>query len=494
MALLVDNINERQTIEAFEQVLKAIEDAYLNNKNLNHKREKCLQALRKHMQMEGDVVYTTIPRDIMNDVQQELEDRGLAHVILPGQNGEGGLLIGKKEDRELLEEIELKYKQMSTNYVKELTASNILDNYIVSKDKSELNKKVDVLEIKDPNMAMIAEKRLHGASIVFAKMKGEDGSTKFLLARNTKYNDKGKDLNTFELYHAFEQAKAEIYIDGKRTLFDVKKDQHQWDKDQLNNFANAYLDNKQKNYVLVGENTNKYLEYDANEKEIFLYERDSKDPSGWSKTKAIKIAENATAEEVSVVLSKYAEDMHGAFCKKLDGDFKVPFDDFKNRKKSLNELFLASKNKPARPINENTEYLTEDIKDMLDKVNRKASEETYAHFLGRTATAEEKYKFKKTTIKEILKNKDLEVIKDFLKVNDGYNRRKIYMDIVTHYNNESERENPLECVISKDTVKNLKIELANQMQREYSKNKEKSEEKGENKEKSEEKEEQGERE
>lgn len=466
----LESVDEQRYFRLVESVFKSVEEAYLKNDE-NRKRIQLMKEFTRYMKLGGKVSYSIIKPEFANKIMEALEDKNMPYQAVPDNSGNMLFLVRDKDAQEMLE-LQKTYMLTSTDYAKELTIQKVLDLH-----RRHDFKNADVIKIQDPGMALIAQQKLYKAGVTFAKMEDKDGSATLVASPFSLYSKKGEDLNNFELLYAFEQSKGDKMFEGTDML-SLRIRQAQFDEEQLTSFAEKIKNNDDCVLAPAYGKVNAYIEH--NILGTFLYEREGESDT-W-KSSEIRLNPSASVEDIKVALSA-AED-------KIDDAVPLRPSEFNRNNNPMNVKDLEMGQDPetgsmkyARPVRprgkDNTfkydKVANNELKPMLEAVNREATARVEAGLKDSLVYVKEDtlYNRKKEAIKEILAEKELPAVREFLESNtfgiDALQREEWLDNITAHYSDQHEGSR-YECRM--DKVKTS--ELAKKMEKMLSAGMEKS--------------------
>ena len=451
MATPLESINEKQYMDMVQLPFKILEEIYLKDDD-NRKKAKLMNQLRDHIKVGGKVSYNTIPQQYVYAVTTALEDQNIPYITVPDAKG-NMLAVVREEDSEKLLEIQKTFMLTSTDYAKELTTQNVLDLY-----KVHGYKEVDTLSFANKEMAMVAEKKLYGAGITFAKTEDKDGVTKLILSPFSKFSVDGNDLCNFELLHAFEQSKAgNMFKEKGVDLLGLRFEQAKWDQDQMNEFVSHVKAGDSYVFAPGHGKVNAYIE--STNMGVALMERDNKIEGGWRRT-SISISPDASEREIEIALSKAAS--------KINDAIPMPVSNF-DREVQLSKKDITDKDK-LRPdggeglIKRIELASNQDLKPMLAAINAEATKKMNNLVGTEYMSQQAAYKKKKEIISDIIAKRELSEIQDFLNSNANSlsqaDRKEWLNNIEKHFVNTQEKDNPYECVMGRESRSSLSNELS----------------------------------
>lgn len=449
--------DEQQFIQSIEKLFSVVEEAYLKDDE-NHKRIMLMNKLRDHINMGGKIAYNLVPADFRDKVIQSLEDQNIPYMAAP--DGKGNVMVVVRDkDKDKLLEIQQDFEFLSTDYIKELTPQNMLMLY-----KAHGIKDVDSLTFNNREMAEVAKQKLYQAGVTFAELQKED-EVELIISPMSKFGRKGDDLAYFELYHSFEQSKADkMFAGGKMQgncteFLQTRFMQASYDKEQLTKFAQRVVNGQ--TGVLCSSKGSQNVCIECNQMGVFVLTRSETSSDGkysWKSTK-LDIGEDASVKDVEALLSKYADRVRDMTITTRDN-----FDHFKDLVLSGNEVFLQGCSK--RPKNNAVSKTAEgfcsvasyDIDPMLKAINKEATRRTLAKIGDKIVPQNTAYQMKKEAIENILHAKDLPEIQEFLNGNDKKmphaQRAEWYSNIVDHFSNTHE-DTEYSCDVIKTKFKDI---------------------------------------
>lgn len=446
----LESMDDKRYFEMIQKMFELLENAYLKNDDNKH-RTKLMEDLRKHIKLGGKIAYNVLPNQYSSQIMTALEEQKIPYANFPDANG-NMMFIVKETDSEKFLDIQKTFTQISTDYAKELTPQNVLNLY----QKHNI-KNVDTLTFNNKEMAAVAEKKLYGAGVTFAKVE-ENGTTTMILSPFSKYSSDGNDISNFELLHAFEQSKADPLIKDKADLIGLRFKQATWDAEQMTKFATHVKNGDNYVFAPLHGNVSSYIE--CSNLGVNLVEKSSSAEGGW-KTTPILISKDASVRDIEIVLSKAASNIMNAA--------PVPASKFDRDKNPTRNDLLEKNPDILRPEGQQMEAKLEkignqDIKPMLEAINAEATKYVNSLYTTEYITQETAYQKKKEFIANILNKRELPEIQKFLNSNAGgfsvKEREQWYSNIEKHFLDTQEKENQYECCVGKENVKSLTNKLA----------------------------------
>lgn len=452
--------DEQELLHFYETIVNVLEKKYLLDDE-NKKKIKLMNKLKNHISLGGQIAYNIIPAQYSNKVIEMLEDQSIPYMAAPDGSG-NFMVIVKDTDKDKLLEIQKDIEMLSTDYVKELTAQNMLSLY-----KAHGIKDVDSLNFNNKEMAEIAKQKLFQSGITFAEIEKKDGSIELIVSPMSKFSKTGEDLACFELHHAFEQSKADDMFKSNKSdvgsdFLNTRFKQGEYDRSQLDSFAQNIKQGK--NGVLCSLKGNQKFCIEKNEIGVFILEKEIKDGAPYWKSTQLDIQNNASVKDISTLLSKYTERITD-----MGIVNKATFESIRDEKLEPNDPRVASsKKRPgddciSKDVSKYTYIVKKEIDPMIDAINREATRQVNAAIGEKVVSQEKSYQMKKEAIENIMHARQLPEIQNFLnsatRGMDLDEKQEWYNNIVEHFENTHENTE-YSCDLSKTSVKTMATELS----------------------------------
>lgn len=475
--------DEQQYIKVLESIFSVLENAYMKNDE-NHKQMRMMDQLRHHLRANGQIAYSLIPQQFKDQVVEMLEAQSIPYMALPDSKG-NYMIITRDSDSDRFMQIQKDVECLSTEYVRELTPQNMLALY-----KSHGIKNVDTLHFKNAQMCEIAKEKLYQSGVPFAEVPLENGKGYELIVSPTgKFSKDGKDLSSFELQHAYEQSKADPMFKGVNgkvsTFMNVRLAQAKYDNEQMNKFAQCAL--RGKDAVLCSMVGKQKICIQSDKDGVHVLENSD----GKWKTSDLAIDPKATSKDIVSLISKYTDQIHdkGVLTSKtaIDDFEQIKNQNLKKIKGKTSEVGYTDQDNKAHSVQFNStsgfrpdvDIITKtgesakniknyqsisslQIEPMLKAINAEATRIVKAQLGDGVYSKERAYQMKHDAICDIMHDKELPQIQEFLKGDermDKASREKWFDNICEHFEN-TEENTRYSCDLGKVSVKDMVSQFA----------------------------------
>lgn len=436
--------NAQQFLNIIDSIAKTLENIYLKDDEAK-KKMMLLNSLRIHVAHGGKTAYSLVPQKFAKEIETLLYSHNVPYLCCPDNKGNVMFIVRDKDNQKLLDN-QNAVECLSTDYAKELTPKNIVDMYTRHGMSN-----VDIVTVKNPDMALVSEQKLFQSGVTFAKMKDTDGSTHFLISPSSKFSEDGKDLCSFELSHALEQSRADWQTKDASGIKD-RFAQARFDQNTLETFARKIKNGE--TCVLHCATNHSKIYVETSPLGVAITSEARKNGKKFSDVKKMDISPDASLSDIIATLSRYTTNIND-----MTISSKEDFIEHENCQEIKQSKICQNY---ARPKTSSTILKSAEdryLKQMMSAVNTAATAQVKAMNGEQVFSQEKLYEQKHNAIQSIMHDKSLPEIQQFLNAESipglpKGDRQKWYDLICQHFDAKTENSQ-YEAAIEKTSKGNI---------------------------------------